>query len=135
MNSLAKSEGPQRLECVIARHLHEHGSLHELGRRNAIHLNDTHPALAPDSAARWRARASIGADMSMPVTCAPRAASAPQPASTTRGTPSDRVALSSSFEKCFSIHNRTCNKVQKAFGVHAWYAGSSTGHGTRAKSR
>ncbi len=35
------------LQDVIARHLHEHGSLHELGRRNAIHLNDTHPALAP----------------------------------------------------------------------------------------
>ena len=35
------------LQDVIARHLQEHGSLHELGRRNAIHLNDTHPALAP----------------------------------------------------------------------------------------
>jgi starch phosphorylase len=35
------------LQDVIARHLHEHGSLHDLGRRNAIHLNDTHPALAP----------------------------------------------------------------------------------------
>ena len=35
------------LQDVIARHMHEHGSLDNLGRRNAIHLNDTHPALAP----------------------------------------------------------------------------------------
>ena len=35
------------LQDVIARHLHEHGSLHELGLRNAVHLNDTHPALTP----------------------------------------------------------------------------------------
>ncbi len=35
------------LQDLIARHLHEKGSLHDLGLRNAIHLNDTHPALAP----------------------------------------------------------------------------------------
>ena len=35
------------LQDIIARHLREHGSLQQLGRRNAIHLNDTHPALAP----------------------------------------------------------------------------------------
>jgi starch phosphorylase len=35
------------LQDVIARHLRENGSLQQLGRRNAIHLNDTHPALAP----------------------------------------------------------------------------------------
>jgi len=35
------------LQDLIARHLREFGSLHNLGKRNAIHLNDTHPALAP----------------------------------------------------------------------------------------
>jgi starch phosphorylase len=39
------------LQDLIARHLRENetsgGSLHNLGRTNAIHLNDTHPALAP----------------------------------------------------------------------------------------
>lgn len=35
------------LQDLIARHLHEHGNLQKLGVRNAIHLNDTHPALAP----------------------------------------------------------------------------------------
>ncbi|HEY4080264.1 MAG TPA: glycogen/starch/alpha-glucan phosphorylase [Burkholderiaceae bacterium] len=35
------------LQDVIARHLAEGRPLHELGRSNAIHLNDTHPALAP----------------------------------------------------------------------------------------
>ena len=35
------------LQDVIARHLREYGNLQQLGRRNAIHLNDTHPALAP----------------------------------------------------------------------------------------
>jgi starch phosphorylase len=35
------------LQDVIARHLREAGSLDGLGRTNAIHLNDTHPALAP----------------------------------------------------------------------------------------
>ncbi len=35
------------LQDLIARHLREFGSLHNLGRTNAIHLNDTHPALAP----------------------------------------------------------------------------------------
>ena len=35
------------LQDVIARHLREFGSIDELGKRNAIHLNDTHPALAP----------------------------------------------------------------------------------------
>ncbi|MDG0862876.1 glycogen/starch/alpha-glucan phosphorylase [Pelomonas aquatica] len=35
------------LQDLVARHLREFGSLHNLGRTNAIHLNDTHPALAP----------------------------------------------------------------------------------------
>lgn len=35
------------LQDVIARHLREGRSLAQLGRANAIHLNDTHPALAP----------------------------------------------------------------------------------------
>jgi starch phosphorylase len=35
------------LQDLIARHLREFDSLHNLGRLNAIHLNDTHPALAP----------------------------------------------------------------------------------------
>ncbi|MEI8324997.1 MAG: glycogen/starch/alpha-glucan phosphorylase [Betaproteobacteria bacterium] len=35
------------LQDVIARHLRENGKLQGLARRNAIHLNDTHPALAP----------------------------------------------------------------------------------------
>ncbi len=35
------------LQDLLARHVAEGAPLHELGRRNAIHLNDTHPALAP----------------------------------------------------------------------------------------
>ena len=35
------------LQDLIARHLREFSSLHNLGKTNAIHLNDTHPALAP----------------------------------------------------------------------------------------
>lgn len=35
------------LQDLIARHLREFGHLHNLGKLNAIHLNDTHPALAP----------------------------------------------------------------------------------------
>ena len=35
------------LQDIIARHLREHGNLRDLGRANAIHLNDTHPALSP----------------------------------------------------------------------------------------
>jgi starch phosphorylase len=35
------------LQDLVARHLREFGSLHGLGKGNAIHLNDTHPALAP----------------------------------------------------------------------------------------
>ncbi|MBV8605097.1 MAG: glycogen/starch/alpha-glucan phosphorylase [Pelomonas sp.] len=35
------------LQDLIARHLREFGELRSLGRDNAIHLNDTHPALAP----------------------------------------------------------------------------------------
>ena len=35
------------LQDLIARHLREAGSLQGLSLRNAIHLNDTHPALAP----------------------------------------------------------------------------------------
>jgi starch phosphorylase len=35
------------LQDLVARHLAERGTLEGLGARNAIHLNDTHPALAP----------------------------------------------------------------------------------------
>ncbi|MGQ0798773.1 MAG: glycogen/starch/alpha-glucan phosphorylase [Pseudomarimonas sp.] len=35
------------LQDLLARHVREFGSVHDLGLRNAIHLNDTHPALAP----------------------------------------------------------------------------------------
>ncbi|MDN3921955.1 glycogen/starch/alpha-glucan phosphorylase [Roseateles violae] len=35
------------LQDLIHRHLREFRSLHSLGKLNAIHLNDTHPALAP----------------------------------------------------------------------------------------
>ena len=35
------------LQDLIARHLRERGLLADLGRRNAVHLNDTHPALTP----------------------------------------------------------------------------------------
>ncbi|MEI8029974.1 MAG: glycogen/starch/alpha-glucan phosphorylase [Comamonadaceae bacterium] len=35
------------LQDVLARHLREGRGLTQLGRANAIHLNDTHPALAP----------------------------------------------------------------------------------------
>jgi len=35
------------LQDLLARHLQEGGLIEDLGRRNAIHLNDTHPALAP----------------------------------------------------------------------------------------
>jgi len=35
------------LQDMLARHLREHGNLAHFGKRNAIHLNDTHPALAP----------------------------------------------------------------------------------------
>ena len=35
------------LQDMLARHLREHGELRAFGRRNAVHLNDTHPALAP----------------------------------------------------------------------------------------
>ena len=35
------------LQDMIARHLREGGTLDTLGRANAVHLNDTHPALAP----------------------------------------------------------------------------------------
>ena len=35
------------LQDLLKRHLAEYGSLDSLGEHNAIHLNDTHPALAP----------------------------------------------------------------------------------------
>ena len=35
------------LQDIVARHLKEHGSLAGLGDRNAVHLNDTHPAIVP----------------------------------------------------------------------------------------
>jgi len=35
------------LQDLIARHLRERGALSDLGLRNAVHLNDTHPAITP----------------------------------------------------------------------------------------
>jgi starch phosphorylase len=35
------------LQDMIARHLREHESIDTFGRHNVVHLNDTHPALAP----------------------------------------------------------------------------------------
>ncbi len=35
------------LQDVIARHLSEGGTLANLGKKNAVHLNDTHPAITP----------------------------------------------------------------------------------------
>jgi glycogen phosphorylase len=35
------------VQDIIARHLRQGGRIEQLGARNAIHLNDTHPALAP----------------------------------------------------------------------------------------
>jgi len=35
------------LQDMIARHLREHAEIDTFGRHNAVHLNDTHPALAP----------------------------------------------------------------------------------------
>ena len=35
------------LQDMLARHLREHADVHSFGRHNAVHLNDTHPALAP----------------------------------------------------------------------------------------
>jgi starch phosphorylase len=35
------------IQDMLARHLREHGDCASFGRHNAIHLNDTHPALAP----------------------------------------------------------------------------------------
>ncbi|MBP6676699.1 MAG: glycogen/starch/alpha-glucan phosphorylase [Vitreoscilla sp.] len=35
------------LQDMLARHLRETGDMHSFGRLNAVHLNDTHPALAP----------------------------------------------------------------------------------------
>jgi glycogen phosphorylase len=35
------------LQDMLARHLREHHDIETFGRRNAVHLNDTHPALAP----------------------------------------------------------------------------------------
>jgi starch phosphorylase len=35
------------LQDMLARHLRERGELHSFGRWNVVHLNDTHPALAP----------------------------------------------------------------------------------------
>jgi len=35
------------IQDLLARHIREFGSVHDLGLHNAIHLNDTHPALAP----------------------------------------------------------------------------------------
>ena len=35
------------VQDMLARHLREHGDVRSFGRHNAVHLNDTHPALAP----------------------------------------------------------------------------------------
>jgi glycogen phosphorylase len=35
------------LQDMIARHLREGRALHDFGRQNSVHLNDTHPALVP----------------------------------------------------------------------------------------
>jgi len=35
------------LQDMIARHLREHGQVDSFGQHNVVHLNDTHPALAP----------------------------------------------------------------------------------------
>ena len=35
------------LQDMLARHQREHGDMHHFGLKNAVHLNDTHPALAP----------------------------------------------------------------------------------------
>ena len=35
------------LQDMLTRHLREHPDVHSFGRHNAVHLNDTHPALAP----------------------------------------------------------------------------------------
>ena len=35
------------LQDMLARHQREHGDIHHFGLKNAVHLNDTHPALAP----------------------------------------------------------------------------------------
>ncbi len=35
------------MQDLLARHLRERGTLADLGARNAVHLNDTHPALTP----------------------------------------------------------------------------------------
>ncbi len=35
------------LQDTLARHLREFGDVHSYGRLNAVHLNDTHPAMAP----------------------------------------------------------------------------------------
>ena len=35
------------LQDMLARHLHEGRALHDFGRQNSVHLNDTHPALVP----------------------------------------------------------------------------------------
>jgi starch phosphorylase len=35
------------LQDMLARHLHEGRALHDFGRHNSVHLNDTHPALVP----------------------------------------------------------------------------------------
>jgi starch phosphorylase len=35
------------LQDMLARHAHEGCSLHDFGRQNSVHLNDTHPALVP----------------------------------------------------------------------------------------
>jgi glycogen phosphorylase len=35
------------LQDMLARHVHEGRALHDFGRQNSVHLNDTHPALVP----------------------------------------------------------------------------------------
>jgi hypothetical protein len=39
--------GEASLQDMLARHLREGRALHDFGRHNSVHLNDTHPALVP----------------------------------------------------------------------------------------
>ncbi len=51
------------LQDMLARHLREGRALHDFGRQNAVHLNDTHPALVPVELMRLldrRARPGMG---------------------------------------------------------------------------
>ena len=58
------------LQDQLARHVREHGNLLDFGRRNAIHLNDTHPALAPAELMRLLLdEHGLGWDEAWKITC------------------------------------------------------------------